>query len=101
MTGETGAGKSIIIDAVQLLTGARASVEYVRHGAKKAELMGLLYADETSSRLKQCAQEYDIALQDDRLVLERNITSKGKSICRINGKIVTLSILKSFGTMLA
>src|SRR5699024_6811052 len=53
------------------------------------------------SRLKQFAQEYDIALQDDMLVLERNITSKGKSICKINGKIVTLSILKIFGTMLA
>lgn len=101
MTGETGAGKSIIIDAVQLLTGARASVEYVRHGAKKAEIMGLFYVDESYSRLKQFAQEYDIALQDDMLVLERNITSKGKSICKINGKIVTLSILKIFGTMLA
>lgn len=101
MTGETGAGKSIIIDAVQLLTGARASVEFVRYGAKKAEIMGLFFIDEERLQVHQLAKEYDIELQDEMLVLERNITNKGKSICKINGKIVTLSVLRKFGTLLA
>src|SRR5690625_2517142 len=97
LTGETGAGKSIIIDAVQLLTGSRASVEFVRHGEKKAEINGLFTIEETNSSLFPTCQKYGIDIEEDSLILERTITNKGKSICRVNGKIVTLGILREVG----
>lgn len=97
LTGETGAGKSIIIDAVQLLSGGRGSVDYIRHGASKAELNGLFIIDENMIKINQLAKEYGIDLDDNMIVLERTITNKGKSVCRINGKLVTLTILKEFG----
>lgn len=97
LTGETGAGKSIIIDAVQLLSGGRGSVDYIRHGAKKTELNGLFIIDESMLNIKKLVNEYGIDVEDNMIVLERTITDKGKSICRINGKIVTLTILRVFG----
>ena len=100
LTGETGAGKSIIIDAVQLLTGARASVEFVRHGEKKAEITGLFSINEEIQLISTKSEEYGIDLTDEMIVLERVITSQGKSICRINNKIVTLTVLREFGQVL-
>lgn len=100
LTGETGAGKSIIIDAVQLLTGSRASVDYVRHGAKKAEITGLFSLEQTDEHIYETCAHYGIDIEDDTLVLERTITNRGKSVCRINGKIVTLAILREIGKSL-
>src|SRR5699024_3721699 len=97
LTGETGAGKSIIIDAVELLAGARASVHYVRHGEKKAEISGLFSLKDEDDHVKEVANFYDIDIHDQMLVLERTITKQGKSICKINNKIVTLSVLKEIG----
>lgn len=97
LTGETGAGKSIIIDAVQLLTGERGSIEYVRHGAEKAEITGLFTIESDYTFIYSLAETYGISLTDDMLILERTITKQGKSICRINGKLVTLTILREFG----
>ncbi|MCA0982804.1 DNA repair protein RecN [Halobacillus yeomjeoni] len=97
LTGETGAGKSIIIDAIQLLAGGRGSVEFVRHGTKKAEIEGLFTVDDDHpvfSKGKQFGVEID---EDGMVVLHRTITHQGKSICRVNGKLVTLAILKEFG----
>lgn len=101
LTGETGAGKSIIIDAIQLLAGGRGSVEFVRHGAAKAELEGLYIVDSDKHPAIIKAKEYGIEIDEDRMiVLHRTITASGKSICRINGKLVTLAILKEFGQTL-
>lgn len=97
LTGETGAGKSIIIDAVQLLTGSRGSVEFVRYGEKKAEIIGLFSVEENAELIKAKCNLYGIDIEENMLTLERTITDKGKSICRINGKIITLAILKEFG----
>lgn len=97
LTGETGAGKSIIIDAVHLLSGGRGSVDYIRHGASKLELNGLFVIDDNMSNLFHLADKYGIDLTDNMIVLERIVTDKGKSICRINGKLVTLTILREFG----
>src|SRR5690625_3422108 len=94
LTGETGAGKSIIIDAVQLLTGSRVSIDFVRFGEKKAEINGLFTIDDEKIRLYKQCEMYGIEIEDNMLILERTITDKGKSICRINGKIVTLTILR-------
>lgn len=101
LTGETGAGKSIIIDAVQLLAGARASVEFVRHGEKKAEIIGLFDIETKEIDFTQGCEEHGIDYDPNELfIMERTITSKGKSICRINGKIVPLHVLRSFGMSL-
>lgn len=100
LTGETGAGKSIIIDAVQLLAGGRGSVEFVRHGTSKAEIEGLFSIDNKKHPIYKVGEDYGIAIPDSMIVIQRTITSGGKSICRVNGKLVTLAILREFGRTL-
>ncbi len=99
LSGETGAGKSIIIDAIQLLAGGRGSVEFVRYGAKKADIQGLFTIDNSNHPIYEKSQAYGIEIQND-IVLRRTITANGKSICRVNSKLVTLAILKEFGKTL-
>ncbi|MFD1707041.1 DNA repair protein RecN [Siminovitchia sediminis] len=99
LTGETGAGKSIIIDAVHLLVGGRGSSEYVRHGASKAEIEGLFFISEQHPCFEK-AHELGIEIEDGMLILRRDISNSGKSICRINGKLVTLAILRKLGSTL-
>ncbi|MBP2078239.1 DNA repair protein RecN [Oceanobacillus polygoni] len=100
LTGETGAGKSIIIDAIQLLAGGRGSVEYVRHQAKKAEIEGLFTVEDKSHPIYAVGNQYGIEISDSQVVLQRVITESGKSICRVNSKLVTLAILREFGKTL-
>ncbi|WP_226035066.1 DNA repair protein RecN [Aquibacillus saliphilus] len=101
LTGETGAGKSIIIDAVELLAGGRGSVEFVRYGTSKANLEGLFIIEDSKHLVYAKGKEYGITIEGDGMVvLNRTITSSGKSICRVNGKLVTLGILKEFGKTL-
>ncbi|BDH62054.1 DNA repair protein RecN [Lysinibacillus sp. PLM2] len=97
LTGETGAGKSIIIDAVHLLAGGRASQDFIRHGANKAELMGLFQITNENQAIYEKLQEIGIEIEEDSVILQRDINEKGKSICRINGKLVPLSILREVG----
>ncbi|WP_349407729.1 DNA repair protein RecN [Pseudalkalibacillus sp. SCS-8] len=99
LTGETGAGKSIIIDAIGLLIGGRGSSEYVRHGTDRAEIEGLFYVPEAHPVIRK-TQEQGIEVSDGMIVLKRDITNSGKSICRINGKLVTLAILREIGQTL-
>jgi len=100
LTGETGAGKSIIIDAIQLLAGGRGSVDFVRHGSKKAEIEGLFSVDSSNHPVYKKGNQFGVEITDGQIVLERTITAGGKSICRVNGKLVTLAILKEFGKTL-
>ena len=100
LTGETGAGKSIIIDAIQLLAGGRGSVQYVRHGTNKAEIDGLFTIDSKKHPIYETASYYGIEILDGMVVLQRTMTSSGKSICRVNGKLTTLAILREFGKKL-
>lgn len=97
LTGETGAGKSIIIDAVHLLAGGRGSQEFVRHGEKKAELTGLFDVDSEKHKLFEKLEELDIEVEEGTIILQRTINDNGKSVCRINGKLVPLSILREIG----
>ncbi|MCF6137842.1 DNA repair protein RecN [Pseudalkalibacillus berkeleyi] len=99
LTGETGAGKSIIIDAIGLLIGGRGSSEYVRHGSDRAEIEGLFYINEKHPVIEK-TQGQGIEVTDGMIVLKRDITNSGKSICRINGKLVTLAILREIGQSL-
>ncbi len=98
-TGETGAGKSIIIDAIQLLAGGRGSAEFVRYGEKKAEIEGLFFVNR-DHRAVSLLSEHGIETADGAIILQRDISKTGKSICRINHKLVTLAILRSVGRML-
>lgn len=99
LTGETGAGKSIIIDAIGLLIGGRGSSEFVRYGAKRAEIEGL-FTIHDDHPVVQKADEFGITVEDGMLILRRDLTDRGKSICRVNGKLVTLTILREIGQLL-
>lgn len=99
LTGETGAGKSIIIDAIGLLLGGRGSAEYVRYGEKRAEIEGLFIVEGDHPVMKK-AEELGIDGRDSMFILRRDITSQGKSICRINGKLVTIAVLREIGQVL-
>ncbi|WP_010284546.1 DNA repair protein RecN [Bacillus timonensis] len=100
LTGETGAGKSIIIDAVHLLVGGRGSAEFVRYGEERAELEGLFLIDNDNHPCYKKAEEFGIDISEGMIVLRRDMSKSGKSVCRINGKLVTISILREFGRTL-
>ena len=100
LTGETGAGKSIIIDAVQLLCGARGSSEFIRHGAKRAELEGLFSLTSPTHASYRKLDELGIPTDEESIILRRELNSSGKSTCRINGKLVTIAVLREIGATL-
>lgn len=100
LTGETGAGKSIIIDAIHLLAGGRGSAEFVRHGEDKAEIEGLFQIDEPQHPVYLKALEFGIDIEEGMVILRRDISRSGKSVCRINGKLVTISTLREIGSAL-
>lgn len=100
LTGETGAGKSILIDAISLLLGARASADFVRSGADKAEIEGV-FSINPGHPLTELFDEMGIMMDDEgMIVIRREISIQGKSICRVNGQVVTLSMLKQIGPRL-
>ncbi len=99
ITGETGAGKSIIVDAIGLLAGGRGSSEYVRRGATKAEIEGLFDVNAGHEALS-VLDDLGIDNSDGTIILRREIYAKGKSICRVNGKLVTLSALQRISRLL-
>ncbi|WP_262173314.1 DNA repair protein RecN [Saccharococcus sp. Marseille-Q5394] len=100
LTGETGAGKSIIIDAVQLLAGARGSQEFIRHGAKKAELEGMFTIDDENHPVFKKLTEFGIDCEDGIIILRRDLNASGKTTCRVNGKLVTIASLREIGSQL-
>lgn len=93
LSGETGSGKSIIIDAIGQLIGMRASSDYVRHGEKKAIIEGIFDIDENKDVI-HILHNLDIEIDEDFLLVKREIFSTGKSICRLNNQIVTLQDLR-------
>lgn len=93
MSGETGSGKSIIIDAIGQLIGMRASSDYVRHGEKKSIIEGIFDIDESKDAIS-ILQDLSIDIDEDFLLVKREIFSSGKSICRINNQVVTLQDLR-------
>lgn len=95
LTGETGAGKSIIIDAMNMMLGSRATTDVIRHGAPKAEIEGL-FSLENSRVLREIFEEQGWELTDE-LIIRREILQNGRSVSRINGQMVNLSVLKTVG----
>jgi DNA repair protein RecN (Recombination protein N) len=100
LTGETGAGKSIIVDAMNLLVGGRASSSMVRFGAEKALVQGCFDCSSCQQVMEKTA-ELGLPLgEDNTLLLGREVSSKGRSVCRVNGQVVPLAIYRSLGELL-
>jgi DNA repair protein RecN (Recombination protein N) len=100
LTGETGAGKSIIIDAMNLLLGERAATNLIRDGADAAEIEAVFDISRLES-VKELLDSMDMYSSSDELLLRRIISTKGKtSKCFLNGTIVTLSMLSKIGDVL-
>ena len=100
LTGETGAGKSIIIDAVSLLLGARASNKDIRVGCSKAVVEGTFTVEEIPELDAQLAA-YGYELDEEReLILYREMSTSGKNICRVNDRTVTLATFRQIGQLL-
>ncbi len=98
-TGESGAGKSMIIDALGLLVGGRASVDYVRQGSDKAEIEALFILPEVHPA-KQICHQLGIELSDNSLIVCREISTSGRNVCRLNDRLVTLATLREVGQLL-
>jgi DNA repair protein RecN (Recombination protein N) len=100
-TGETGAGKSIIIDAVELLLGGRAEVAMIRSGAERALIEATFIIPETNRALiTAILKREDLLDEPDYLNIGREIRSGGRSVARINGRSVNSSLLKEIGNLL-
>ncbi|MGI6368141.1 MAG: DNA repair protein RecN [Anaerolineae bacterium] len=98
LTGETGAGKSIIVDAVSLLLGSRASAEVVRTGADAATVEGIFGIEPaTEAALSGLIQEIGVEPEDGMLILRREVFRSRRSVCRVNGRAVPLATMESIG----
>ncbi len=101
LTGETGAGKSIIIDAVELLLGGRADSAMVRAEASAALIEGTFHIDGDAGEAVRSLLEAEGLLEEPAAVtLGREIRREGRSICRVNGRSVSLGVLKALGELL-
>lgn len=99
LTGETGAGKSILVDALQLLAGGRAGAEVVRHGAERAEITGTFDLSKTPRELKRWLEEQSIRTGDE-LSIRRVVASDGRSRAYLNGQAVAVQLLREAGNIL-
>ncbi len=95
LTGETGAGKSIVIDAISAILGERAYRDMIRTGAAKASVRGVFTDVPRLDWFEQNGVEYD-----PETVIQREIHLDGKNVCRVNGTLVTVSILRKLGIQL-
>ena len=97
MTGETGAGKSIVIDSLNAILGERTSRELIRSGADSASVCAEFQnvGDNVKNELEKLGIE-----KDDTLIISRKLTPDGKNVCRINGMPATVSMLKALGVQL-
>jgi DNA repair protein RecN (Recombination protein N) len=99
LTGETGAGKSIIIDAIGMLLGERASQDLIRYGADKAIIEGVFFHD--NPVITEILNNLGIDDEDNIITIRREISANGKSISRVNGLVVNLSQLLTISNYLA
>lgn len=97
LTGETGAGKSIIIDSIDMILGARSNKTLVRHGADKAMVSALFSVDK---KLEKILEDYGVEAEDGDIIINRDLTPEGKSNARINGMMVPMGVLKEISEKL-
>lgn len=101
LTGETGAGKSIIIDAVSTLLGGRADVELIRSGTEGARVEGVFVVPPAlREELLPFLREHGLDEDGDTLILTREINRNGRHVCRVNGRAVTLNVFAQIGERL-
>ena len=93
LTGETGAGKSMIIDSLQFALGGRAGKDFLRHGAKQAAVEAL-FSVQSQALTEKLAENGIVPEEDGTLLITRTLSEAGKSVCRINGSTVTVGMLK-------
>lgn len=96
LTGETGAGKTLIIGAISMICGGKASKDIIRNGEEKAFVEALFYVED--EKLKKILS--DMGYEEDELVISRELFSNGRSIAKINGRLVTVNELKELGKVL-
>jgi DNA repair protein RecN (Recombination protein N) len=98
LTGETGAGKSILVDAVALALGGRAATDAVRHGAERAEITATFdVADNPEARVWLADQSLD---GDDEIILRRVVGADGRSRCFVNGQALPAQVVRELGSLL-
>ena len=95
LTGETGAGKSIVVDSISAVLGERTSRELIRTGAKSALVHGVFTGVQKLAWLEENG-----IVQGDELLLQREIQADGRNVCRVNGKLVTVTQLREVGRQL-
>lgn len=99
LTGETGAGKSIIVDAVSFLLGGRADRDIIRAGSSQAYVEGLFELDGNAEALA-FLREYQMDAEEGAVILSRELNQNGRSLCRINGVAVSLGLLRQLSSLL-
>ena len=99
LTGETGAGKSILVDALQLIAGGRAGAEVVRHGAQRAEVSATFELAQAPRELKSWLEDQSISVEHE-LSVRRVVTADGRSRAYLNGQTVTVQQLREAGNIL-
>ena len=95
LTGETGAGKSIVIDSINAILGERTSREIIRTGAQSAKVYAVF--EDVNENVKAFLDENGIDCEDGVLIINRTLNRDGKNICRLNGAPVTVSMLRELG----
>ena len=95
LTGETGAGKSIVIDSINAILGERTSREIIRTGAQSAKVYAVF--EDVNEKVKAFLDENGIDCEDGVLIINRTLNRDGKNICRLNGAPVTVSMLRELG----
>lgn len=98
LSGETGAGKSILIDAINFALGGRGNKDLIRTG--ETEVLVELFFCDVNSSVCQLLSEYGVEMEENTLLLSRTLSTQGKSICRVNGRVITLGMMKEIGKLL-
>ncbi len=98
LTGETGAGKSIIIDSINMVLGQRTSKELIRNGTSKAVVEAMFFVD--SKKIISELSDMGIETEDGSLLIYRDLNSDGRTNARINGMLVTAGMLKEISKLL-
>lgn len=99
ITGETGAGKSVVVDSIGFVLGARSYRDLIRTGSDSC-MVTAIFCEESDHIMKTLEESGISPEEDNTIILSRELTGAGKNSCRINGRSVTLSVLRSVGELL-
>lgn len=100
LTGETGAGKSLIIDSISAISGSRMSKDIIKRGENSALVEACFFISEDSALKQNLESKFEFVLPDENIILTREFYQNGRNVCKINGSMVTLAIFKEVGEAL-